>query len=201
MKTFRQIFVNQFYLLWVLAVPAAVGFALFARQIVILFYDIRVVETCTPLAILAISLPLSFLQGAFGTVLNACHRQHYCMKVNGILGFVFVVVGWPVMVRWGAAGGALTVVAYCTVSVVAYLVVLFRLLGFRPIMRSLQPVLVRIGTGFVIMLLPYGIMRHFGADSLHPLIQMAIAGGGYIAALLVTVKGRVKQLLTVPVKS
>ncbi|MCP4346509.1 MAG: hypothetical protein GY795_13410 [Desulfobacterales bacterium] len=195
---FRTSFRNLLYLLFLVAMPAAVGLLLYARSAVMIIYGPRVLKTFIPLSILAVSLPLFFLEQGLGHFLNACHRQKLRMKITGGFTIIFAGAGWPVMVCWGAVGAAIMTGLFCLCVVVAYTVIAFRILGGRNLINALFAISIRICPAVCAMFLAYELVMYTELRYMHSLVQMAFVGTAYCLALVLSVQGHIRRLSTAP---
>lgn len=151
------------YVLTCVGAPLAVGAIVLNHEIVLLLAGPKFLAAATPLAILAVSLPITFVQTAIGITCLAVDRFRPLVAVGLVVLGVNVLVNLAMIPWLGPSGAAVTLVCTEFVSLIGTSIVFSRLTGiradfvglWRPILAACcvlglvalrQPVLAHLGT-------------------------------------------------------
>lgn len=90
-ETLKLYYHKSFKYLAVLSLPVAVGISILAPQIILLLYKSAYTPSIIILQILIWTIPITFLNYIFGTILPAMNRQNVLLKVT-LLSMIFNIV-------------------------------------------------------------------------------------------------------------
>ncbi len=125
------------YVLFCLAAPLAVGGIVLRTDIILVLAGRRFLAASTPLAVLAVTLPVSFLQTAFGYTSVAIDRYRPLLAVGlGTLA-LNVAANLVLIPRFGPTGAASALLGSEIVSLVSTFFVFRRMSGIRIIWTAL----------------------------------------------------------------
>jgi O-antigen/teichoic acid export membrane protein len=106
-------------LLAVALVPVSIGMIALAEPVLAIVYGHRFDGAAEPLALLAASLPLHALNGAFGQALQASGHQRAAMRVAGLATGVHLVMTIALVSTLGLVGAPIAVLTSSTLAALA----------------------------------------------------------------------------------
>lgn len=86
-----ELFQQAVFYLLMIAIPISLGLAILSRQVISLIYGQEYLPAVGVLVLLAISIPMVFLDYIFSGLLNACEKQKLHTAIKGVSVGVFII--------------------------------------------------------------------------------------------------------------
>lgn len=169
-----RFYANTVKLLWIAAVPIAIGTTFLAERLVVLIYGAEYAPAGFVLQILIWVLPVLMITAFCGSMTTVFHREVSTARINLINAAFNIGLNLWAIPRYGLAGAAVTTVITEVLCLVQYMVLLRDVIPLRKALTTfLAPVL-------PVLLMIGGILLTF---NLHVLLIIPVAASIYVAAL------------------
>ncbi|MDP7180720.1 MAG: oligosaccharide flippase family protein [Candidatus Woesearchaeota archaeon] len=131
LKTFTFVYTKSMKYLWIIGLPVGVGAYVLAQKIILTFYNQGYVESAVVLQILAIFIPLKFLNYLMGSVLSVAKNQPKRLFCQGITALASVLFSFLFIPLYSFKGAALAVILAELLLLGLYFVYTSKILGFH----------------------------------------------------------------------